>query len=80
MVLVRLHGVIKEEGGIGVVNVDAKSVSEVLHKLPSRIKDIVGKYIKYVVIVVDGEILHVNSEKYLEGDEAVDIFLVAGGG
>lgn len=80
MVLVRLHGVLREEGGIYMVSIDAKSVDEVLRKLPDNVKNVVEKYAPYVVIVVDGEVLSGDSEKYLEGSETLDFFLVAGGG
>lgn len=80
MVLVKLYGIVKEEAGTGIINIDAKSVREVLEKLPENVKKVVERYRRYVIIVVDGEVVGIDAEKSLDENKAIEVFLVAGGG
>ena len=79
MVVVRLHGILKEEVGLRELEVDGASLGEVLQKLPDKAREILRKYSKYLVFLVSGRVIH-DAGTPLKPEDVVDVTLFVGGG
>ncbi|MCC6047785.1 MAG: MoaD/ThiS family protein [Desulfurococcaceae archaeon] len=79
MTVVRLHGVLREEAGLRELEVDGANLSEVLQKLPKQVKEVLGKYSKYLVFLVDGRVVR-NMNTPLKREDVVDVTIFIGGG
>ncbi|MEM2207570.1 MAG: MoaD/ThiS family protein [Sulfolobales archaeon] len=80
MVLLRLHGVLKEESGVSLIAVRGNNLEEVLSSLPEEIKKPIEKYRKYIIILVNGRRVYGCRETSLSEEDVVDLTLVVGGG
>ncbi|MCC6014393.1 MAG: MoaD/ThiS family protein [Desulfurococcaceae archaeon] len=79
MAVVRLHGVLREEAGFRELEVDGANLGEVLQKLPERVREVLGRYSKYLVFLVDGRVIRDMSTPLKRGD-VVDVTIFVGGG
>lgn len=80
MVKVRLHTVLKEESGVSSLDIDARTLSELLSKLPENAKHVLNKYRNYLVILVNGRVMDIESKISLNQEDVVDISIPVGGG
>jgi len=79
MVVVRLHGVLKEEVGLKELKVDGASLGEVLQKLPDKARETLRRYTKYLVFLVGGKVVY-DAGTPLKPEDVVDVTLFVGGG
>ncbi|MEM1623046.1 MAG: hypothetical protein QW780_00935 [Sulfolobales archaeon] len=80
MPLLRLHGILKEESGLGVIAVSGNNLKEVLANLPEEVKKSIEKYKKHVIVLVNGKRIYEHQEALLGEEDIIDLTLVVGGG
>ncbi len=79
MVVVRLHGVLREEVGLTELEVDGASLGEVLKKLPEKVGGILRKYSRYLVFIVNGRVVN-DLGIPLKPSDVIDLTIFVGGG
>ncbi|MEM0014966.1 MAG: hypothetical protein QXX81_00660 [Zestosphaera sp.] len=79
MVVVRLHGLLREEAGTTVLNVRGCNLEEVLQNLPPEVGEVLRMYAKHLIILADGRRIY-DMKTILDEDATVDITLPVGGG
>jgi molybdopterin converting factor small subunit len=80
MVRVRIHGILKEEGGVEVVDVDGRYFDEVVGKLPEGVRKVLMKYSKYLIVLVNGRRVYDLDKIQLLPTDVVDLMIPVGGG
>jgi molybdopterin converting factor small subunit len=80
MVRVRIHGILKEEGGVDVVDVDGRYFDEVVGKLPEEVRKVLMKYSKYLIVLVNGRRVYDLDKIQLLPTDVVDLMIPVGGG
>ncbi len=80
MVRVRIHGILKEEGGVDVVDVDSRYFDEVVSKLPEEVRKVLMKYSKYLIVLVNGRRVYDLDKIQLQPTDVVDLMIPVGGG
>jgi molybdopterin converting factor small subunit len=79
MVVVRLHGVLREGVGLTELEVDGASLGEVLQKLPEKVGETLRKYSRYLVFIVNGRVVSDVGTPLKPGD-VIDLTIFVGGG
>lgn len=79
MVIVRLHGILREESSIKELRVGGGTVAKLLEELPEEVKRVLIKYLKYLLVIVNGRRVY-DLNTTLNDDDVVDITLPVGGG
>ncbi|MEM0453175.1 MAG: hypothetical protein QXO98_00750 [Sulfolobales archaeon] len=80
MVIIRLHGVLKEELGIKELEVGDGNLIKILDELPEKVKKVLEKYSQYLLILVNGKRIYDLSNTFVSHVDIVDITLPIGGG
>ena len=80
MVRVRIHGILKEEGGVDIVDVDGRYFDEVVGKLPEEVRKVLMKYSKYLIVLVNGRSVYDLDGVQLLPTDVVDLMIPVGGG
>jgi molybdopterin converting factor small subunit len=80
MVRVRIHGILKEEGGVDVVDVDSRYFDEVVSKLPEEVRKVLMKYSKYLIVLVNGRRVYDLDKIQLQPTDVIDLMIPVGGG
>jgi molybdopterin converting factor small subunit len=80
MVRVRIHGILKEEGGVDIVDVDGSYFDEVVGKLPEEVRKVLMKYSKYLIVLVNGRRVYDLDKVQLLPTDVVDLMIPVGGG
>jgi len=80
MVRVRIHGILKEEGGVDVVDVDSRYFDEVVSKLPEEVRKVLMKYSKYLIVLVNGRRVYDLDKIQLLPTDVIDLMIPVGGG
>jgi molybdopterin converting factor small subunit len=80
MVRVRIHGILKEEGGVDVIDVDSRYFDEVVSKLPEEVRKVLMKYSKYLIVLVNGRRVYDLDKIQLQPTDVVDLMIPVGGG
>jgi molybdopterin converting factor small subunit len=80
MVRVRIHGILKEEGGVDIVDVDSRYFDEVVGKLPEEVRKVLMKYSKYLIVLVNGRRVYDLDKVQLQPTDVVDLMIPVGGG
>jgi len=80
MVRVRIHGILKEEGGVDIVDVDGRCFDEVVGKLPEEVRKVLMKYSKYLIVLVNGRRVYDLDKVQLLPTDVVDLMIPVGGG
>jgi molybdopterin converting factor small subunit len=80
VVRVRVHGVLKEESGVDVIDVEGRYLNEVMSKLPEEVKNVLMKYSKYLIVLVNGRRVYDLRGVELLPNDYVDLMIPVGGG
>ncbi len=80
MVLVKLHGVLREESNVKEVDAHGSSIREVLEGLPENVKAVLRKYSEYVVVLLNGRRVYDLANTKVGSGDIVDVTLPVGGG
>ncbi len=79
MAVVRLHGVLREETGVKEVEVPGSSLGEVLLGMPENVREVLERYSKYLVFLVNGRVVH-KRDINLKPEDVVDVTIYVSGG
>jgi molybdopterin converting factor small subunit len=79
MVVIRLHGVLREETGLRELEICGSSLSEVRQRLPEGVREVLAKYSKYLVILINGKAIRELDADLRPGD-VIDITIYVSGG
>lgn len=79
MAVVRLHGILREEAGVKEVEVPGSSLDEILSGLPKGVREVLERYSKYLVFLVNGKVVHERSIN-LKPEDVVDVTIYVSGG
>lgn len=80
MVLIRFHGILREESNIKEVEVGDGYINEILNALPEGVKGVINKYSRYLLILVNGKRVYSTDKLLVSNGDVVDLTLPAGGG
>ncbi len=80
MVRIRIHGILKEECGVEVIDIEGTYLNEIMSKLPKEVKNVLMKYSKYLIVLVNGRRVYDLESIQLLPNDYVDLMIPVGGG